>query len=723
MNNKNIFNKRRSLGTTILVAMVALVMLTLLIITLVFMVRLKMMQRDLIKYNGMLGDKAGATSSASMEKEVAERLMKIARDQADIVDSNFSHFKSTVELLASDATYLYEHAADFGRIEIEEPKAENDGKLVVHITHSKNTDMTDPAVIDEAGLLGNESNTLMSAHAGNPSMAKCYIATESGLMIEADKDSSAKIAEDGTVAFYEAAERPWYIGTKNANATFFTNVTPEASGKRIGMMCGSPVTKYGKFMGVACAGMYLDDVDKMVQTTELGDTGIACIVNNQGQLLFSSENSGELSITKETADHDLRQSDNKDLANLVTDAMSGVESYKVIKLNDQRYYAAYASMETVGWSFLIMLPEATVQAPTQEILEEIGSITFEAENQTSAALRELFIGIIPTGVTVIILALVLAYFLSRYLVAPLKKLTDKVGSIQGDDLEFEWEEVNEEEIQTLAQSFGNMTQRMKEYIDEVTRITAEKEKIGAELSVATQIQADMLPRIFPPFPDRSEFEMYATMDPAKEVGGDFYDFFLIDDDHLGLVVADVSGKGVPAALFMVIAKTLIKNRALMKGSPSEVLKYANEQLCEGNEAELFVTVWFAILEISTGKGIAANAGHEHPAIKRAGGKWELSVYRHSPAVATMEGLNFKEHEFELYPGDALYVYTDGVPEATNINDELFGPDRMLESLNKDPDADVETLAKTVKKDVDDFTGEAPQFDDITMLAFRYYGKR
>ena len=252
---------------------------------------------------------------------------------------------------------------------------------------------------------------------------------------------------------------------------------------------------------------------------------------------------------------------------------------------------------------------------------------------------------------------------------------------------------------------------------------AEKERIGADLKVATQIQADMLPRIFPPFPERKEFDLYATMDPAKEVGGDFYDFFLVDEDHLGLVMADVSGKGVPAALFMVIAKTLIKNRALMGGSPAEVLAYANNQLCEGNEAELFVTVWMAIIEISTGKGMAANAGHEHPAIRRAGGEWELVVYRHSPAVATMEGMRFREHEFTLEPGDSLYVYTDGVPEATNADNELYGTDRMLAALNRDPGAEPEKLLGEIKTDVDAFVGEAPQFDDITMLGITWYGRR
>jgi sigma-B regulation protein RsbU (phosphoserine phosphatase) len=172
---------------------------------------------------------------------------------------------------------------------------------------------------------------------------------------------------------------------------------------------------------------------------------------------------------------------------------------------------------------------------------------------------------------------------------------------------------------------------------------------------------------------------------------------------------------------MVIAKTLIKNRAQMGGSPSQVLAYANDQLGEGNEAELFVTVWFAIIEISTGKGIAANAGHEHPALRRKDGKFELVKYRHSPAVATMNGITFKEHEFKLNPGDSLYVYTDGVTEATRSDDTLFGVDRMLDSLNKNPDADPKTMLETVRADIDEFVGTAPQFDDITMLGFKYMG--
>ena len=333
------------------------------------------------------------------------------------------------------------------------------------------------------------------------------------------------------------------------------------------------------------------------------------------------------------------------------------------------------------------------------------------------------------GIAVIVLIAVILFGIVKALVKPINKLSeaalsfaeDRSGEKKDDSAISRLNIRTGDEVETLCDSIKQMERDINGYITNLTAVTAEKERIGAELNVAAQIQADMLPRIFPAFPERKEFDLYATMDPAKEVGGDFYDFFLVDDDHIALVMADVSGKGVPAALFMVIAKTLIKNRAQLGESPAEILKNVNEQLCEGNEAELFVTVWLAIIEISTGKGVAANAGHEHPALRRAGGEYELVKYRHSPAVATMEGLRFREHDFELHPGDSLFVYTDGVPEATDASNELFGEKRTLAALNHNAKATPAELLRNVREWIDDFVGDAPQFDDITMMAFSYFG--
>ncbi|MBQ1492634.1 MAG: SpoIIE family protein phosphatase, partial [Blautia sp.] len=330
-----------------------------------------------------------------------------------------------------------------------------------------------------------------------------------------------------------------------------------------------------------------------------------------------------------------------------------------------------------------------------------------------------------TSIIIILSAIFLfTFFLQRVLVQPIKEITAEAKRFAEDHEE--GKQVlkcldHRYEIGVLARSIKKMENDIHVYIDDLTRVTAEKERIGAELSVATQIQADMLPRIFPPFPGRSEFDLHATMTPAKEVGGDFYDFFMVDKDLIGLVMADVSGKGVPAALFMLIAKTLLKKEAQRGGTPGEILEAVNNQLCEGNEAELFVTVWIALLDLSTGKGVAANAGHEHPAICRAGGDYELLKYRHSPAVAVMEGIPFMEHSFELHPGDSLYVYTDGVPEATNADGEMFGTDKMLEALNQVKGENPRKILATVKQQIDAFVGEAIPFDDITMLALNYYG--
>ena len=283
--------------------------------------------------------------------------------------------------------------------------------------------------------------------------------------------------------------------------------------------------------------------------------------------------------------------------------------------------------------------------------------------------------------------------------------------------------VSKDEIGDLYAAMTKMELDMTRYLDNLRTVTAERERVGAELNVARQIQADMLPSVFPAFPGRRDFDIYATMTPAKEVGGDFYDFFLVDDTHLAMVIADVSGKGVPAALFMVIAKTLIKNRTLAGGTPAQILADVNDQLCEGNVAQLFVTVWLGILDLTTGKGVAANAGHEHPAIRRKGGSFELVEYRHSPAVATMEGMRFREHGFELRPGDTLFVYTDGVTEATDAKPSLYGDTRLLGALNGARGGSLRDLLHAVKADIDAFAGGVPQFDDITMLAIEYRGAK
>ena len=257
----------------------------------------------------------------------------------------------------------------------------------------------------------------------------------------------------------------------------------------------------------------------------------------------------------------------------------------------------------------------------------------------------------------------------------------------------------------------------------VVSMISELDRLDNELKLAADIQANALPASFPPFPDRTEFDLYASMTPAREVGGDFYDFFLTDSDHLALVIADVSGKGVPAALFMMASRTLIRNQLMSGSDPAAALERVNLQLCERNSTMMFVTVWLAVLQISTGRGKACNAGHENPEIRRAGGGFEALKYKHGMLVGVSRKAKYENREFEMQPGDCVFVYTDGVPEAENADQDMFGEERLTGTLNQDADAGPEELIRRVHDEVDRFADGAPQFDDITMLCLKYYGNR
>ncbi len=336
-------------------------------------------------------------------------------------------------------------------------------------------------------------------------------------------------------------------------------------------------------------------------------------------------------------------------------------------------------------------------------------------------------GLMGTSLAVMLVSVIIFYFsIRKHVIKPVTKLTKSVRSMEESVKHGQTVATNihtDDEFEELATAFEDMNRDLIGYIDENTKITAEKERIDTELNLATNIQAGMLPDKFPAFPDRDDFDIYASMKPAKEVGGDFYDFFLIDENRLGVVMADVSGKGVPAALFMMYSKILLKSYTLMKQSPKAALEEVNRQICESNPEDMFVTVWLGVLDLRTGVFTAANAGHEKPAVKQADGRFELYKDKHGMMVGYMDGITFREYELKLTKGAKLFLYTDGVAEATNANDELFGTDRMIDALRTAEDKKPKDILAAVNAAVDEFVGDAPQFDDLTMLCIEYQGKK
>ncbi len=343
--------------------------------------------------------------------------------------------------------------------------------------------------------------------------------------------------------------------------------------------------------------------------------------------------------------------------------------------------------------------------------------------------RFLFFMFLQSGVILVLMALAGSFYIRKKISDPISRLAGEASAFgtNGEVSDLQYQVVSipkrrDDEIRDLYADIRKMQLGIIDYMVNLTAVTEEKERLGTELDIANRIQASMLPSTFPAFPDREEFDVYALMKPAKSVAGDFYDFFLIDDDHLGVVMADVSGKGIPASLFMMMAKIIISNIAQMNIPPHEVLEKANARICMNNDEDMFVTVWFGIITISTGHVIASNAGHEYPVLQNKDGVFELFHDRHGFVIGGMEGVRYKDYEFDLKKGKTLFLYTDGVPEATTAENEQFGPVRMVEALNQKQDADPRELVHYMLRTVDDFDGDVPQFDDITMLAIRYNGR-
>ncbi len=672
-----------------------------------------------VQANNEFANIAGDMSASSMTEQLRERMLDVTDCNARLANTRFEDLETQVSMLANVTEKIFSDPEAYTAREIPLPDADSDGELSVQFLHSASVkNLDDPKVAQRIGLLSNLQETLYEVNNQFENMASDYVAVEPGILIQADYISGSKFDENGQILPYEADTRPWYIGAKESGTTYFTPVSRDAHTDGTGIMCGVPIYVNDKFIGVAGAGMYLSDIEKLVSDIRLGTAGYACIINQDGQVIFSPKEEGELMVGREDLT-DLRTSDNTQLGTLVSSVLDGDSGVTKLEMDGENYYIAYAPMTTVGWGFLTVLGEDEVLAPTNELLSQMN---VSAEKSVDSMKHTISVSLITmeTGLSVFcLLVAVLAFILSNHIVKPIRKLTESVSEYDGEHWDFQWKFKNEkDETAILAGAFQKMTEKMKEYIANITEITAEKERIGAELNVATKIQADMLPQIFPAFPGRNEFDVYAQMDPAKEVGGDFYDFFMIDEDHLAIVISDVSSKGVPAALFMVIAKTLIKNHALNNESLDQLYYRVNNQLCEGNEEGMFVTSWMGVLTVSTGSFEYVNAGH-NPQLVMNNESYEWIHANPGFVLAGMEGIPYKSETIQLKHGARIFLYTDGVTEAQNNDHELFGEDRLLESLERNGKLPLQQMLAAVRRDIDTFVGDAEQFDDITMLVFEY----
>ena len=653
-------------------------------------------------------------SSQTMNAVINSSMVRTTKMEAYMANDIFNDVKSDVMTLQTFAQGLFAHPESFTAQYVGYSDPSTDGTAAVAMQHEEGMDPYSSASL---GLVGNMKDVLTSMYVSSDKLSSCFVATADGAIVFCDDRAGEYVDENGNVEkIFEVTQRPWYKLAAEKGEVCFTGIELDMFTEIPGIVCAAPVYKDGELVAVVGADIFLNNIADYVQDSA-SDGGFLCVVNDEGKIVFSPNDEGTFKAATTDEAVDLRQSENKQLADFINRSLTTGADLTTVNVDGKDYYLSGAPMSTMGWSVISVLEKNVTDMPGNTMIERLNDVNEGAQEDFEDGMKHSVNMILVLIVAVLSLGSIAALTLAKRIVKPIEHMTKRARELNGKDYAFKMEDIyrTNDEIEELALSFEELSERTLKYIEKITHITKEKERIQTELELATRIQANMLPNLFPAFPERPEFDIYASMTPAKEVGGDFYDFFLIDDDHLALVMADVSGKGVPAALFMMMSKILVNNFAMMGGSPAKVLEQLNATICNNNEEEMFVTLWFGILEISTGKVIAANAGHEYPMISDKNGKFELFKDKHGFVIGGMEGVKYKEYEFTLEKGASLFLYTDGIAEATNSNNEMFGTDRMLQILNRDNALGPQKLLEHMKDAVDEFAGEAEQFDDMTML--------
>ena len=517
---------------------------------------------------------------------------------------------------------------------------------------------------------------------------------------------------------YDARQRPWYQLAQAEGKLAHTDVYLGEDGTLV-LSFVAPYYDEDGFAGVVGIGGSIEDLQRQVSKASIGSTGISFCLDGNGQVVLSSVEEGVLAPRLHGTD--LRNNPEPTLAEAARRMAAGESDVVKVLVDGKEYYLAFAPMKSVGWSFGNLVGQNEVLAPAQEVallVHEKMKYFYEILGQTFAA------GVGKALLLLLPLALA-AFFtsgaLADRLISPIRALTKGVQEIAEGNLDKKLEIHTGNEVEELASCFNEMTEDLKDHIQKLSQAAAKEERVRTELEVAARIQAGLLPVPLKPEAQAGRFDLRAFMQPAKEVGGDLYDFYFLDEDLLAITVADVSDKGVPAALFMVMAKTLLKDQVLLwreeKDLAGAVAK-ANDALVQSNTAFMFVTTFIGILHLPTGKFTYVNAGHNPPLLCRRG-KAEYLPKAKNPVLGVRDGMDFVADTLTMQPGDSLFLYTDGVTEAMDAERGFFGEQRLQDTLSAKPGQGAGEQLETVLEAVSSFVGEASQSDDITMMALAY----
>ena len=702
---------------------------------------------DMMIMSNELGEKSASYTDALLIDQLKQTLGELAEARAQFIDREIYVTREDAKILADAMTEIFSHPENYAPKTLRDPRTDPVKNAEPYCVYAPDIrDNITPDIQNELALAANIQdllNELLKSYEGYNATA--FVSSEKGWHIGArlvlNDDGKSDFNENIYFSYeriyeYDPRKRPWYISAKKANTPVISELysTPKGSGERSYQQIGAAAPYYdaaGNMVGIVGIDISNEDLYTWINEFTVNKSNINFVLNGDGEVIFSSQTEGVLAVNNSEEDiisraggKDLRKNSRKDLAHAAERMLEGEQGVVPVTINGKNFYLAFSPMYDTGWSFGMMISEEEVLKTTEGtrkyFLEQISNLQNRMRQEYSYV-NNLAIAV---PVALLIILFLMSTNLSRRFVKPIHELSDGVREISSGNLDKKLDIHTGDEIEHLATTFNAMTYELKNYMTNLEKETAEKERIATELDVAKDIQNGMLPK---DFPTRKDFELLATMTPAKEVGGDFYDFYFLDDKHLAITVADVSGKGIPAALFMVITKTILNNFAesfYKQNGLAPVVAAANEQLCANNDAMMFVTAFVGVLDLETGEFTFVNAGHNPPVLYRAEeNHCDFLDVKKNFVLGPMDGIPFVEQKISLKHGDLLFLYTDGVTEALNVAEEEYLPERLIAFMNStDCAVDLQTLLKNIRGDLSKHVGEAEQSDDITMFALRFKGE-
>ena len=640
-----------------------------------------------------MGDEINANVSEICVENTEEFLMQLSQKDAEYYDVEFKTIAAQMELFSDEL--IPSLLTDYEKIDIDEVEYKRMfGRGSVKFADESKLDDTTKK---EAYVLALMYNTCFGTVCSRPEIIRMYIATDKDYVVLYSEEE----IKDLDTTYYE---KEWYKkAVENKDRAVWIEAYKDLITGHEVLTCSKVVCdKYGNFVGVLAL-----DIDTKEMNTQYMNNMLSNGDEIESHILAAD---GSLVMDCGCGENDCKLSD--DIKKIILKEKEGI-------LDDGNHLIAYSEISQTGWIFCKQQDRKVITEEMEIISEKIQDSEKILSDNILYDMIIAIVKMILSSCVIVFILVVVAIYTTKELTKPIYQLISSIRDIKNGNFEKKIEVISSDEIGELANEFNVMLDELNMYIENLTEVTAEKEKIGAELHVATQIQKGMLSD---KFDICSAVDINAIMNPAKEVGGDFYDFFMVDQNHFALVVADVSGKGIPAALFMARSMTVIRMLTKPGVLLSEVFEKANNYLCENNQEGLFVTAFEAILDIRTGKMEYVNAGHEKPFIRDKSGNYSVIEVEPGFVLGAIEDIEYNTGTIQMEPGDRFIEYTDGVAEATNVNNELFGEKRLEECLNNNSGEDVRSILQAILQDIDKFTMGADQFDDITILAMEYKNK-